>query len=92
MNKYIINMIKHKNQTIKIFKNRFATNKDKIIKKTMEFIDKLNLAFSTFLKQKKYRKVGNSLILAVKIGMLDFSSRYIVLMGTSPIFNPIDEI
>lgn len=50
MTKYIINMIKHKNQTIKIFKNRFITNKDKIIKKTMEFIDKLNLAFSTFLK------------------------------------------
>ena len=43
-------MIKHINQTIKLFEKRFMTIKNMNRKKTIELIDKLNLALSTFLK------------------------------------------
>ena len=43
-------MTKHINQIIKLFKKRFTTIKDINRKKTIELIDKLNLALSTFLK------------------------------------------
>ncbi len=43
-------MIKHINQIIKLLKKRFTTIKKTNRKKTIELIDKLNLALSTFLK------------------------------------------